>query len=38
MLEKIARMYYQYFPQTHPSAVFTNETDALGWLLQHPAA
>ena len=38
ILEKIARMYYQYFPQPCPTAVFATEPEALIWLLQHPVA
>lgn len=38
MLDKIARMYYQYFPRPFPTAVFATEADARAWLQQHPAA
>ena len=38
MLDRIARMYYQYFAPGHPTGVFSTEAEALSWLKQHPVA
>lgn len=38
MLQKIAQMYFRYFPQSHPTGVFTDEVSARNWLNQQPAS
>lgn len=38
MLDNMARLYFKYFPQTYPTAVFATEDEAQDWLLGVPAA